>query len=106
MSTFYHVWFRAEVGTALEGEVAEDARQLLLDTARGTEIDVLEVEVAFDRTHMLMAVNEGQDVPEIVHQLMATSSLWQESYGSRRLSEWEVPTVRRYITMLRPLLYR
>jgi putative transposase len=125
MKSFYHVWFNTKARElVLEGEIAENVRQLLLDTATGAEIDVIEVEATFDHVHMLLAVNEGQNLSSIVHQLkdassrlisqrypefthdMGASSCWQRSYGFRWLTESEVPTVRRYVTMLRPLLYR
>ena len=125
VNSLYHVWISTKTRKlVLEGEIAEDVRQLLLDAAKGAEIDVLEVESAFDYVHMLLAVNEGQDLSSIVHQLkgassrfislrhpelgfeLGTNSFWQRSYGSRRIAQSERPTVRRYIGMLRPLLYR
>jgi putative transposase len=116
MTAFYHVWFSTKARKpVLEGEVADDVRRLLLNAAKGAEIELLELESAFDHVHILVAVKEGQDLSSIMHRLkgassrflslkhpeltydMGTDSLWQKSYGSRRITESEVPTVRRYI---------
>ncbi len=116
MKSFYHVWFSTKARKpVLEGEIAEDVKQLLLDTAKRAGIELLEVESAYDHVHLLVAASEGQTLPSIMHQLkgtssrllslkhpelrfdMGTNSFWQKSYGSRRITESELPTVGRYI---------
>jgi putative transposase len=112
----YHVWFSTKGRRqALEGELGDDARRLLIETAQRAGIRLLEVEVVADHTHLLVALTETQALPSVMHQLKGASarfiflkypelkldlgqnSFWQKGYGFRRLEPSEAPGVRRYI---------
>ena len=112
----YHVWFSTKGRQeALQGELGDDARRLLIEAAQRAGIRLLEVEVAVDHVHLLVALAEGQTLPSVMHQLKGATarsvflkypelksdlrhnSFWQKGYGSRRLDPSEVPGVRRYM---------
>jgi len=112
----YHVWFSTKGRKqALEGELGDDARRLLIETAQRTGIRLLEVEVLADHAHLLVAVTGSQTLPSVMHQLKGTSaryillkypelrfdlghnSFWQKGYGWRKITPAEVPAVRNYI---------
>ena len=112
----YHVWFSTKGRQeALQGELGDDARRLLTETAQRAGIRLLEVEVAVDHVHLLVALAEGQTLPSVMHQLKGATarsvflkypelksdlrhnSFWQKGYGSRRLDPSEVLGVRRYM---------
>lgn len=116
MQNVYHVWFSTKGRKqALEGELGDDARRLLVETAQRAGVGLLEVEVAADHVHLLIALAQGQTLPYVMHRLkgasaryiflkhsqlksdMGQNSFWQKGYGFRRLSSPEVPRVRRYI---------
>ena len=71
----YHVWFSTKGRKqALEGELGDDARRLLIETAQRTGIRLLEVEVLADHAHLLVAVTGSQTLPSVMHQLKGTSA--------------------------------
>jgi len=110
------VWFSTKRRKqALEGELGDDARRLLIETAQRARIRLLEVEMVVDHVHLLVALAETQTLPSVMHQLkgasarsiflkhpelkfdMGHNSFWQRGYGFRRLSSAEVANVRRYV---------
>jgi putative transposase len=114
--SLYHVWFSTKRRKpALEGELGDDARRLLIETAQRAGIRLLEVEIVVDHVHLLVALAETQTLPFVMHQLKGASarsiflkhpelkfdlghnSFWQKGYGFRRLDPSEVSGVRRYI---------
>lgn len=116
VESLYHIWFSTKGRKeALEGEVGDAARRLLIETAQRAGIRLLEVEMVVDHVHLLVGLAETQTLPSVMHQLKgATSryiflkspelkadfghnSFWQKGYGFRRLDPSEVSGVRRYI---------
>jgi putative transposase len=114
--TLYHVWFSTKRRRqAFEGELGDDARRLLIETARRTGIRLLEVQVAGDHVHLLVGLFGAQTLPSVMHQLkgasarciflkypelkldLGDSSFWQRGYGWRRIEPAEAPGVREYI---------
>jgi putative transposase len=112
----YHVWFSTKGRReALRGELGDDARRLLAETAQRAGIRLLEMEVVVDHVHLLVALAETQTLPSVMHQLKGASarsvflkhpelksdlghnSFWQKGYGFRRLSSGGVVNVRRYM---------
>jgi putative transposase len=112
----YHVWFSTKGRKqALEGELGDDARQLLIETSRRTGIRLVEVDVTADHVHLLVALTGAQTLPCVMHQLKGASarsiflkypdlrfdlghgSFWQKGYGWRKMAPVEVRAVRRYI---------
>jgi putative transposase len=111
-----HVWFSTKGRkVALEGELGDDARQLLIETAQRTGIGLVEVEVTADHAHLLVALTGTQTLPSVMHQLKGASarsiflkypdlgvdlghnSFWQKGYGWRKITAVEVPAVTHYI---------
>ena len=116
MESIYHVWFSTKGRKQLlDGELGEDARRLLIETAERTRIHLLEVEVLADHAHLLVALTRNQTLPSVMHQLKGTSarytflkypdlrfdlghnSFWQKGYGWRKIRLTEVPAERNYI---------
>lgn len=116
MESLYHVWFSTKGRKqALEGELGDNVRRLLIEIAQRAGIRLLEVEVVVDHVHLLVAAAESQTLPSVMHQLKGASarsiflkhselkldvghnSFWQKGYGFRRLDPSEVSGVRRYI---------
>ena len=112
----YHVWFSTKGRkAALEGEVGEDVKRMLSGIAQRASIELLEIEVAVDHAHLLLALRTEQTLASAMHQLKgATSRLislkypevkadmravafWQKGYGWRELDASQVPLVRDYI---------
>jgi putative transposase len=112
----YHVWFSTKARRqALDGELGDDARGLLTEVAQRTGIRLLEIEVAADHVHMLVAVTGGQTLSSVMHQLKGASarltflkysdlkmdlggaSFWQKGYGFRKVDPKEVTMVASYI---------
>jgi putative transposase len=112
----YHVWFSTKGRKrALEGDLGDDARQLLIETAQRTGIRLVQVEVAADHAHLLVALTGTQTLPSVMHQLKGASarsiflrypdlrvdlghnSFWQNGYGWRKITAADVPAVRDYI---------
>ncbi len=116
MGTLYHVWFstkrRAE---ALQGSIAEDAKSLIVETARRTGIHLVGVVATGDHVHLLVAVGPGQALPSVMHQLkgassrllclkypemrldMGTNAFWQKGYGWHHVPAGQFEAVRSYI---------
>ena len=116
MEGFYHVWFSTKRRKqALESELGDDVRQLLTEIARRADIRLLEVEMAADHVHMLVALSGIQTLSSTMHQLkgatsryiflkypelkvdMGHNSFWQKRYGWRKIEPTEVERVRSYI---------
>jgi len=116
LESLYHVWFSTKRRKqALEGELGDDARGLLIEIAQRVRIRLLEVEMVVDHVHLLVALAETQTLPSVMHQLkgasarsiflkhpelkfdMGHNSFWQKGYGFHRLSSAEVANVRRYV---------
>ena len=113
---YYHVWFSPKRRRAiLEGEIAKVAREGLLDTARVNGIGLIECETSYDHVHLVVALNEQQNLASVMHQLKGASahrvfqhmpelkldlkdvSLWQRGYGHRKVEPAELPRVRQYV---------
>ncbi len=116
MEGLYHVWFSTKGRKqALEGELGEDVKRLLIDTARRTGIRLLEAEAVADHAHLLVAVTGSQTLPSVMHQLKGASgrliflkypelkfdlghhSFWQKGYGWRKITPSEISIVKNYI---------
>jgi len=112
----YHVWFSTKGRKrALEGELGDDARRLLIETAQRTGIRLVEVGVTADHIHLLLALTGTQTLPSVMHQLkgasaryillkypdlrfdLAHNSFCQKGYGWRKTTAAEVPAVRHYV---------
>jgi len=113
---FYHAWFSTKGRKqALEGELGDDLRQLLVETAQRADIRLLEIEMAADHAHLLVALSVAQTLPSAMHRLkgatsryiflkypdlkvdMGHNSFWQKGYGWRKIEPAEVERVRSYI---------
>ena len=116
MTDFYHVWFSTKGRKpAIEGEIGDDIKRLLTETAERTMIRLLEVATVADHAHMLIEVTKEQTLPGIMHRLKGTSarkiflmypslkldmehtSFWQKGYGRRKITPAEIPTMKNYI---------
>ena len=125
MDGIYHVWFSTKGRKpTLEGDIGDDAKRLLVETARRTGINLLEIEAAIDHVHLLVRTSGSQTLPSVMHQLkgatarlifseypelkldLGQSSFWQKGYGWRRLTEAEAPAVRNYVRTQRERPYR
>jgi len=112
----YHVWFSTKGRKqALEGELGDDVRQLLIEIAQRAGIRLLEVEMAADHVHLLLASTGAQTLPSVMHQLKGASSrrifvkypelkvdlghnsFWQKGYGWRKIEPAEAAAVKHYI---------
>ena len=113
---FYHVWFSTKRRKqALEGELGDDVRQLLVEIAERARIQLLVAEMAGDHVHLLVALSGAQTLSSAMHQLKGASarflflkypelkidtghsSFWQKGYGWRKIERAEAPAVRHYI---------
>jgi len=113
MEGFYHVWFSTKGRVeALEGELGDDVRQLLIEIAQRAGIQLLEAEMADDHVHLLVALSGAQTLSSAMHQLKGASarfillkyaelkvdtghsSFWQKGYGWRKIEPAEAPAVR------------
>jgi len=116
MEGFYHVWFSTKGRKqALEGELGDDVRQLLNEVVQRADIRLVEIEVAADHVHLLVALSRAQTLSSAMHQLkgatsryiflkhpelkvdMGHNSFWQKGYGWRKIEPAEVERVRSYI---------
>ena len=116
MGRLYHVWFSTKGRKeALEGELGENAKQLLVETTRRTGIRLLGLETVAGHVHLLVEVTQGQTLSSVMHQLKGATarflflkypelkldighnSFWQKGYGWRAVAQNEVPAIRRYI---------
>ena len=116
MEGLYHVWFSTKGRRlALDGELGDDTRQLLTEIAQRAGIRLLNVEMAVDHVHLLVALMGTQTLSSAMHRLKGASSryiflkypelkldlghdsFWQKGYGWRKIESAEVPAVRNYI---------
>ena len=116
MEGFYHVWFSTKGRVeALEGELGDDVRQLLIEIAQRAGIQLLEAEMADDHVHLLVALSGAQTLSSAMHQLKGASarflflkypelkadtghsSFWQKGYGWRKIEPAEAAAVKHYI---------
>jgi putative transposase len=116
MERLYHAWFSTKGRMqALDGEVGDEVKRLLIETAQRTGIRLLEVELVADHSHLLIAVTGTQTLPSVMHRLKGASarfiflkypelkvdfghnSFWQKGYGWRKITPEEVPAIRQYI---------
>jgi putative transposase len=88
---------------------------LLTEVAQRTGICLLEIEVAVDHVHMLVAVIGGQTLSSVMHQLKGASarliflkypdlkmdlgraSFWQKGYGFRKVDPKQIAATRQYV---------
>jgi putative transposase len=113
---FYHVWFSTKGRRlALEGELGGNVRQLFVEIAKRASIRLMEIQIAADHVHMLVALSGVQTLSAAMHQLkgatsrhillkypelkldMGHNSFWQKGYGWRKIEPTEVERVRSYI---------
>ena len=116
MEGSYHVWFSTKGRRqALDGELGDDTRQLLTEIAQRAGIRLLDVEMAVDHVHLLVALMGTQTLSSAMHRLKGASSryiflkypelkldlghdsFWQKGYGWRKIESAEVPAVRNYV---------
>lgn len=116
MDGLYHVWFSTKRRKqALDGELGDDVRQLLVEIAQRADIDLVEVEVATDHVHLLVALSGSQTLSSTMQQLkgaasrhiflkypelkmdIGRNSFWQKGYGWRKIDAAEVHSARNYI---------
>ena len=64
MEGLYHVWFSTKGGKqALAGDLGDEVSQLLIDIAQRAGIRLLELEIASDHIHLLVALAGAQTLP-------------------------------------------
>ena len=116
MEGIYHIWFSTKGRKgALKGEIGDEVKLLLTETARRTGIQLLSTETAVDHVHILVQVAGTQTLSSIMHQLKGTSarlvflkypelkvdlgqnSFWQKGYGWRKIGPEQVAAVRQYM---------
>jgi len=112
----YHVWFSTKGRrAALDGDIGDEVKRLLIETARRTGIQLMETEAVADHVHLLVEVKGAQTLSSIMHRLKGATaravflkypelkldlqhnSSWQKGYGWRKVAPSEVPAVRSYI---------
>ena len=116
MEGIYHVWFSTKGRrAALDGDIGDEVKRLLIETARRTGIQLMEMEAVADHVHLLVLLNGTQTLSSVMHQLKGATaraiflkypdlkldlhhrSFWQKGYGWRKVAPAEAPAVRSYI---------
>jgi REP element-mobilizing transposase RayT len=65
-----HVWFAATKRTwLLQGDVAEAARQIMIETAKEKSSQLLECEVIVDHVHLLLDLPQRAKLPRTMNDL-------------------------------------
>jgi putative transposase len=112
----YHVWFATRRRKwLLEGEVEARIKELLAETAAAHGIKVLALETMIDHVHVLIRLEDGQDLSKCLNLLKGASArrifqempdirldahidhFWQKRFGSKPVPPGAIATVRRYI---------
>ena len=113
---YFHVWFSTKGRKmVLEGEIEDEVRRLLRESAERNQIELLELELMFDHVHLLLGLPGPWALPLAMQRLkgrtayelfklipllkldMHSHSLWQKGYGWREVLPANLATVRRYI---------
>lgn len=116
MDVYYHVWFSTKGRKeALQGDVGEEVRRLLIETSRWAGIRLLDLTLVFEHCDLLLALSHDQTLPDVMHQLkgatsryvflkfpelkvdMGSNAFWQKGYGYREVSKPNLSRVRRYL---------
>lgn len=122
---FVHVWFSTKyrLGALENPQIARLVVETMRAVAVRTGVDIVEIETAVDHMHLLLRLEENQQLSVVMHDLkgassraihaadsdlqldMGTFALWQRGYGSRIVPPSQLDTVKRYIRsqMDRPL---
>jgi len=112
----YHVWFSTKGRKpALVDEIGALTTASLLTIAQRIGVEVLDMAAGEDHVHLLLALNDHQNLSTVMHDLkgasardvfrsypelrldMASNSFWQKGYGWRLVPQDEIEGVRRYI---------
>jgi putative transposase len=84
MEGLYHIWFSTKGRRlALQGELGDDLRQLLIEIAKRATIRLLEIDIAADHVHLLVAVSGIQTLSSAMHQLKGATSRYNLPQVSR-----------------------
>ena len=66
MEGTYHVWFSTKGRrAALDGDIGDEVKRLLIETARRTGIQLMETEAVADHVHLLVEVKGAQTLSSI-----------------------------------------
>jgi len=125
MGLHYHVWFSTKGRKiAFDDQIGVEMKQMLRDFACNKGIHLIEVELVADHAHLLVEVDERQNLPGVMHQLKGASarfiflkypdlkidmegdSFWQKGYGRRWVPRGQIYVVRPYIRTQRDRPYR
>jgi putative transposase len=112
----YHVWFATKSRKRiLEGVVEERIKALLAETAARHHITILALETMIDHVHVLIRLEDGQDLSKCLNLLKGASSrrifqempdlkldaqidhFWQKRFGNKLAPPGAIRAVRRYI---------
>lgn len=115
-TNIFHVWFATKHRKwLLQGDVESAAMGFIRDVAREKHIQLLECESSIDHVHLLLRLEEGQDLPGVMSLLKGGSSyrvhracpeleldsgsehFWQRGYSFAVVNPGSLTTRRRYI---------
>jgi putative transposase len=113
---YYHVWFKTRRRNwLLLGDVANAAKDAMLETAQLHAIKVLECETMVDHVHLLVEAVDAADLSRVMHVLKGASAryllesvpdirmdagtnhFWQKRYGAKLVDPVALASVRNYI---------
>ncbi len=113
---FVHVWFSTKGRRRIiEGDLLESSRRELRTAADRHGINLLECEGVVDHVHILLELNQLDELPRTMNLLkgasaraiflempdlkhdMHSTNFWQAGYASKVVAPPAVPIVRKYI---------
>jgi putative transposase len=115
-TTIYHVWFATKRRAwLLQEDIERATKDYIREIAQKRGIQLLECESAVDHVHLLLRLDKGQRLPEIMNILKGHSSyrlhkaypelkldsrsehFWQRGYGFSVVEPASLTTRRRYV---------
>ena len=110
----YHVvWCPKYRRKVLTGEIEARLKELIVETAKGTNADVIEMEVMPDHVHLLIEVDPQYGINKAVRHIKGVSShalrsefpslksrlptLWTNSYFVSTVGGAPLPAIKQYI---------
>ena len=116
MSRIYHVCFATKRrGLFLQGDIEDAAKRFIREVAEERRVHLLECEAAVDHVHLLLRLDEGQTLPQVMNWLKGSSSyrlhlaypelkldtgserFWQRGYGFTVVEPGSLSARRRYV---------
>ena len=113
----YHVWFATKRRSwLLQGDIDGAARKFIREIVQEKHLELLECESAVDHMHLLLRLDEGQRLPEVMNLLKGGSSyrlhrsfpelkldsgsehFWQRGYDFAVVELGSLAARRRYVT--------